>query len=132
MVQQNRGRERRSITEQARICRNALLLLLLISSQGICSVLAAAGSNNNNNATWDASRFDQREGGKLLEHFSKLASNVASVNGLMKNPDPLLLASHLPFLGPSCKAQADHTDAGAAKAMMMSRVRLRMSCLTEV
>jgi hypothetical protein len=116
---QNRGRECRSITEQARICRNALLLLLLISSQGICSVLAAAGSNSNN-ATWDASKFDEREGGKLLEHFSKLASNVASVNGLMKNPDPLLLASHLPFLGSSCKAQADHTDADAAKAMMMS------------
>ena len=89
-------------------------LLVLVASHGIIIDVAHATEAKNGTEAMAVSAEK-----KLASHLKDLAAQVASVNSLVgKNPDPLLLASHLPFLESSCASdsEAEETaDLGGAE-----------------
>ena len=81
-------------------------LLVLVASHGIIIDVAHATEAKNGTEAMAVSAEK-----KLASHLKDLAAQVASVNSLVgKNPDPLLLASHLPFLESSCASDSEAED----------------------
>ena len=94
-------------------------LVLILSSQVIAATSAMSHASNFNAAAGSA--------GKLGALVDTLASKVANVNGLMKDADPLLLASHLPFLEASCSESEGGVDGGNVTERMRTVGRALIS-----
>ncbi len=124
----------------ARVAKKAFFLLLLVSCQSLCAmqaVLAAGPSSGGGNGTAASSAVTaegrQEAAASLLAHFESLRARVAGVNGAMgNNPDPLLLASHLPFLDTTCGDEEKSTGkSSAASAATVDKMRTVGRALSE-
>merc|ERR1711970_1515384 len=100
------GTDRRMRKQQRSSSMAAFGLLVLVASHGIIIDVAHATEAKNGTEAMAVSAEK-----KLASHLKDLAAQVALVNSLVgKNPDPLLLALHLPFLESSCASDSEAED----------------------